>query len=177
MNQIEIIAQIFGVMGSISIVLSNWQKSKNKMMIFVLLDSVFYFIQYMLLKAPAGAVTNIVSFFRVILFSKKEKIKMKNNNIILYMVLIVYLILGMLTFKTFIDCLPIIATIIYTIFLWQDNTQKIRIGSSIMFFMWMIYDIFVKAYFGAIAECFLLITSLLAIIKTKIEYKKNFIRI
>ncbi len=176
MNQIEIIAQIFGILGSASIILSNWQKSKNKMMIFILLDSIFYFTQYMLLKAHAGAVTNIVSFFRVILFSQKDKIKIKNKNILLYMILIMYLILGMITFKSFIDCLPIVATFIYTVFLWQDNTQKIRMGSSIMFSMWMIYDIFVKAYFGAIAECFLLITSILAIIKAKIDDKKEIIR-
>ena len=160
-----------------SIVLSNWQKSKNKMMLFILFDSIFYFIQYVLLKANTGAVTNIVSFFRVILFSKKDKIKIKNKNILLYMILIVYLILGLLTFKTFVDCLPIIATIIYSIFLWQDNPQKIRIGSSIMFSMWMIYDICVKAYFGAIAECFLLITAILSIIKAtreeKVELQKS----
>lgn len=169
MNHIVIFAQLFGVLGSISMMLSNWQRSKNKMMLFLIFDSILYFIQYMLLKAYTGALTNVVSFFRIVLFSNKDKIVMKHKNIVLYIVLLMYLVSGILTFKSFIDILPIIATFVYTVFLWGDNTQKIRIGSSIMFLMWMIYDICVKAYFGAVFECLLLITSILAIFRLKKE--------
>lgn len=89
----------------------------------------------------------------------------KHKNIALYIILLLYITSGILTYNSIIDCLSILATLVYTIFLWQDNIQRIRIGSSIMFSMWMVYDIVVKAYFGALFECFLLITSILSIIK------------
>lgn len=47
MNKIEMFAQLFGILGSISMMLSNWQKSKSKMMLFLTFDSILYFIQYM----------------------------------------------------------------------------------------------------------------------------------
>ena len=167
MNKIEIFAQLFGILGSISMMLSNWQRSKRKMLLFLVFDNILYFIQYMLLKAYAGAVTNVIGFCRVLVFSNKGKENIKHKNLTLYIILFLYLISGILTYNSIIDCLPILATLAYTIFLWQDNIQKIRIGSSIMFLMWMIYDIVVKAYFGAIFECFLLITSIFSIIKLK----------
>ena len=83
------------------------------------------------------------------------------------MILLLYIMSGILTYNSIIDCLPILATLVYTIFLWQDNIQRIRIGSSIMFSMWMVYDRVVKAYFEAFFECLLLITSILSIIKLK----------
>lgn len=165
MNKIEMFAQLFGILGSISMMLSNWQKSKNKMMLFLTFDSILYFIQYMLLRAYTGAFTNVISFFRVLIFSNKDKMVTKHKNIALYIILLLYITSGILTYNSIIDCLPILATLVYTIFLWQDNIQRIRIGSSIMFSMWMVYDIVVKAYFGAFFECFLLITSILSIIK------------
>ena len=66
---------------------------------------------------------------------------------------------------------------VYTIFLWQDNIKRIRIGSSIMFAMWMIYNIVVKAYFGALFECFLLFTSILSIFKLNKKTDEKIIRI
>lgn len=81
MNKSEMFAQLFGILGSISMMLSNWQKSKNKMMLFLTFDSILYFIQYMLLRAYTGAITNIISFFRVLIFSNKDKMIMKHKNI------------------------------------------------------------------------------------------------
>lgn len=47
MNKIEMFAQLFGIFGSISMMLSNWQKSKSKMMLFLTFDSIkIYNLKY-----------------------------------------------------------------------------------------------------------------------------------
>ena len=51
------------------------------MMLFLKYDSILYFIQYMLLRAYTGTITNIISFFRVLIFSNKDKMIMKHKNI------------------------------------------------------------------------------------------------
>ena len=72
MNKTEMFAQLFGIFGSISMMLSDWQKSKNKMMLFLTFDSILYFIQYMLLRAYSGAffecfllITSILSIIKL----------------------------------------------------------------------------------------------------------------
>lgn len=168
-----ILAQIFSLLGAISMLLSSWQKTKDKVLTFLILDSLFYFIGYILLGALSGAFTNIIGLIRTILFKYKDKSKLLQNNIILYIVIMVYIIIGIITYKGLISLFPVIISILYSVLLWQNNVKKIRIGTSIMILSWIIYNIGVSAYIGAIVECILLISSIGAIIKIDILKKHN----
>lgn len=167
------LAQIFGFLGAISMLLSSWQKTKEKVLTFLILDSLFYFIQYLLLGALSGAFTNIIGLIRTILFKYKDNNKYLKNNIILYTIMIIYLVIGIITYKGLISTFPVIVSILYSVLLWQDNVKKIRIGTSIMILSWLIYNISVGAYIGAIVETILLISSIIAIIKIDILRNKT----
>ena len=67
-----IYAQIFGVLGAISMLLSSWQKTKNKVLALLILYSFCYFMQYLLLGAFSGAFTNIVGLIRILIFKYKS---------------------------------------------------------------------------------------------------------
>lgn len=160
-----IAAQIFGLLGATALLLSNWQKSKNKVLSLLIIDSICYFIQYILLGAFSGAFSNIIGLIRTIIFKYKEKYKILDNKLILCIIILIYIIIAILTYDGLISILPVVAAIIYTISLWQDNLRIIRIGTLIMIVAYFIYNIVVRAYIGAIVEGILLISSILAIIK------------
>lgn len=89
-----IFAQILGGFGAISTMLSSWQKSRDKIFTFLLFDNIFYILQYIILNAYAGALTNIVSLFRTILFKNKGKNKFLSSNYPLVIIIFLYIILN-----------------------------------------------------------------------------------
>lgn len=173
MTGIALVAQSFGMLSALSMMLSNWQKTKRRMLFCLLFDSIFCILQYILLGAFAGACTNIISLIRVIIFTKKEDNKFLNKNYILYTIILLYAIMGIITYDGIISILPSIATIIYTIVLWQDDSTKIRFGSVVMFSMWFIYNLAVGAYISSIVEVISLISAIMSIIKIDIINNKK----
>lgn len=168
-----IVAQILGTLGALSMVLSSWQKDRKKIFVFLLFDNIFYFLQYIALQAYAGAVTNVIGLIRTITFSKKGENKFLSTNYPLYIIIILYCIINVFTYDGIASLFPAIASIIYAIVLWQDEPKKIRIGSTIMLSMWVVYNIVVKAYVGALTEFILFVSSLVAIIKLDVINPKK----
>ena len=172
MNKI-VFAQIFGLLGAISMLLSSWQKTRNKVLTFLILDSIFYLIEYIILGALSGAFINVISIIRAIIFKYKDKYKILQSNVILLLVLLLYILIGIFTYDGLISIFPVIASILYAIVLWQDNVKKIRLGSAIMILSFLIYNIAVGAYLSILVEAVLLISSVAAIIKLDILNVKD----
>lgn len=172
MNKI-VLAQIFGLLGAISMLLSSWQKTRNKVLTFLILDSIFYLIEYIILGALSGAFINVVSIIRTIIFKYKDKNKIFQSNIILLLILLLYILVGVFTYNGLISIFPVVASILYAIVLWQDNVKKIRLGSAIMILSFLIYNIAVGAYLSILVELVLLISSITAIIKLDILNAKE----
>lgn len=159
------LAQFFGLLGSISMLLSMWQKTRKKVLTFLLLDSLFYSMQYILLGAFSGAFTNIVGLVRTLIFRNKEKHTNFQNKTILYITITLYIIVGILTYNGLPSIFPVVASILYSVVLWQNNVKHIRIGTAVMMLAWFIYNISVNAYIAAVVELVLLTSSIIAIIK------------
>ena len=170
-----ILAQILGVLGASAMILSSWQKTRKKILFFLLFDNIFYFIQYILLNAYTGAYTNIVGLVRLGLFSYKGKNDFFKKNYCLYIICLLYIFVGCLTYNDVSSIFPVISSVIYAIVLWQDNPKLIRIGTTIMLGMWCIYNLLVHAYVGVLTEGIMCISSMLAIIKIDILKNKEII--
>ncbi len=168
-----VIAQIMGVFGAMAMLLSSWQKSRKRIFAFLVFDNLFYFLQYIFLKAYSGAFVNIIGLFRTVLFSKKGSNKFLSTKYPLIIVLVLYVIINIFTYDGVTSLFPAIASIIYAIVLWQDEPKKIRFGTSIMLLMWFIYNLYVKAYVGAVTEFTLFASSVIAIIKIDIMGSKK----
>ena len=163
-----VIAQIMGAFGALAMMLSSWQKSRKRIFAFLVFDNIFYFLQYIFLEAYSGAFTNVVGLFRTILFSKKGKNKFLSTNYPLIIVLVLYVIINIFTYDGLTSLFPAIASIIYAVVLWQDDPKRIRIGSAVMLLMWFVYNLYVKAYVGALTEFTLFTSAVIAIIKIDI---------
>ena len=169
-----IVSQIFGVLSALSMVLSSWQEKRKRIFFFLTLDNIFCFIEYFLLRAYTGAFTNVIGLIRLFMFSKKGKNKFFKTVWPLIIIIVLYTIVSILTYDNWTSLFPSIASIFYAFVLWQDKERNIRIGSSIMLLSWLIYNLLVGAYVGALSEGIMFISSVLAIIKIDILKKKKF---
>lgn len=162
-----IIAQIIGGIVLILTVISIQFKTKEKILICQIIANILISIQYFLLNALTGGVVSIINVIRCIIFYYYKKKNMKPSVVFLGIFVIIAIVSGILTWQSVLSIIPIIAAIIFTYGLWQDNITITRICTGITAGNWTIYNIIVKAYAGAIqsiAEC---ISSIIAIIRNK----------
>lgn len=144
-------------------------KNKKIILFLTIMMSIFYGLQYLFLNAITGVFMNIVSIIRSIWFYINAKKKKKNSIFVLVILLIIIIIFELLSFKNIFSILPMIATIIFTYSLWQDNIKVYRWLAIPMSISWIIYNTYSNSIFGIITESILLIIEIIGIIKLKKE--------
>ncbi len=168
------IAQFFGILGLLVMVISLFQKNKDRMLGYVVFNGIFFGIEYLLLGAYSGMFSNFLGIFRTYVSKEKEKHKNLNKWYVLLFFIIGYVIIGFISFdEKIISLLPIIAEIIYAITLWQKDVKKIRIGTLLMVILWLIYDIFVKAYPSILTDLIVMLSTIVAIVIKDILKRKE----
>ena len=124
----------------------------------------------MFLQAYTGCITIIISIIRNIIALKKRD---KNENIILAIFIILYIVMGIITYNSIFSILPIIASIIYVIGIWNGNENIIRKTGLINMYLWLIYSISTFAVAGAIQNIILIISTHIAIRNNREEVCKE----
>lgn len=168
------IAQFFGVLGLIVMIISLFQKNKDKMLIFVVLNGLFFGIEYLLLNAFVAMWSNFFGILRTYISKEKEKKEKLDKWYIVAFFIVGYIFIGFVSFDgKLISILPIIAEVIYVVSLWQKSPKRIRIGTLSMVILWLIYDIVVKAYPSAITDLLVMTFTIVAIITQDILKNKK----
>ncbi len=152
-------------------ILSFWQKNRKNMLIFLMFDNLFYFVQYILLGAFSGAIVNVIGLFRVLFFRKKDETKLFKSNLILYIIIFLYIVSGFVSYSGINSLILIFVSIFYSYILWLDNPRHIRIGSAVMLLIWCIYNISVMAYVSAMFDGMLFVFAFMSFIKIDILKK------
>lgn len=124
----------------------------------------------MFLQAYTGCITIIISIIRNIIALKKKN---KNENIILAIFIILYIVMGIITYNSIFSILPIIASIIYVIGIWNGNENIIRKTGLINMYLWLIYSISTFTVAGAIQNIILIISTHIAIRNNREEVCKE----
>lgn len=158
-----ILAQTFAFFSSLCLLFSFWQKKRKQILFFQILDSTFDILQYFLLGAYTGSLISLLGATRAYTFSKT------NNKFFLILFLLLYTISSIITFNGLISIVPLIAALIYTIVTWNKKEKNIRLFSILVFILWFIYDILVKAYVSSITDIILIISNSLAFYKLDIK--------
>ena len=78
METLEIIGQIFGIIGMIFMISSYQVKNQRGLIVFQLFGAVFFFLNFLLIGIAvgmilAGMILNFIGILRCIVFSNKEK--------------------------------------------------------------------------------------------------------
>lgn len=173
MDRIQIIAQGFGILGLIVIVSSFQFKDNKKFFALQGLGSLFFFLNFIMIGALAGALFNVTNFARGMLFSKnREKLWKLIVIEILYTVCFavsVVLCKGNY-FQVFLGALPYVALVFMSICMWKGNGKHIRISQiAYMSPSWIIHNIFNFSLGGLICEVINMISSAVALLR----YKKS----
>jgi hypothetical protein len=169
----EIIAQVFGLIGLVIIVLSFQCKKNKNFFLMQGIGSLAFVINFLLINAYAGALFNLTNLIRGLLLSKEDKKPWKLVFIIaLYTVCFgfsSYLIWGD-WFMIFIAALPYVTLVAMTVFMWMANGKYIRYFQvSLMSPAWIVHNIFNFSLGGILCESFNMISTIISFIR----YGKN----
>ena len=163
----KIIAQIFGLGAMLSLFVVYQQKDRKKLIMAKLSADICWVIHYLCLGGIAGMIPNGVGIFRELIFINRTSKKWASS--IFWPVLFVLINwgLGISTFRSAFNILPIAASTMATISLWVSNpklTKIITLPASLSF---AIYDFFVGSYVGIINEVIVITSIILSLVKER----------
>lgn len=122
-----------------------------------------FIISNAILKGITGVIINTLSLVRNIL-SYKEKINVYIKYFILVLIIVLSVIFNNLGI---VGYLPLIGTIVFTIFIDSKSNFKFRASLTFSIFMWLIYDTYIMSYSSAIFDFFSLVGGFISIFKMK----------
>lgn len=169
MSAIEIIAQLFGLVGLV-IIVSSFQCKKNKNFFLMQgIGSIAFVINFLLINAYAGALFNLTNLIRGFLFSKEDKKKWKLILlIVLYTVCLgfsLYLIWGD-WFMMLMATLPFMGLVPMTVLMWMTDGKRIRYFQvAFMSPAWIVHNIFNFSLGGILCESFSMISTIISFIR------------
>ena len=178
----EIVAQIFGIIGMIFNLLVFQQKTHRGVTMCQFFAAATFAVNYLMLGAFVGGILNLVGTLRAAVFYFKEK---THANHIAWLIIFILAFASSypLTFFVFgtekilknfiIEILPVVAMIIITVSLRLGSAKAVRFLGLFSSPMWLVYNIF-SGSVGAIAsEILNLISMVVGIIRLDIKRNKK----
>lgn len=168
MNVSFIIIQIIGFAAWLLLALSYHRKNTNKILSFQIMGNVLFCLHYFLLGAYSGLFICLFETMFDFGYYKTDKDKY------IYMFSVpVRIFGGLLTYRSPVDVLPIAASLIdgYSL---TKKKKVVVIGAVITYMLWVIYDICVLSWSGALTDGLVVINNLGIILfqyKTLMEEK------
>ena len=168
------IAQIFGVFGLVLLVSSLQFKKNTHFFLFQGMGSFMFFLNFILIGAYGGAFFNLCNLFRGLLFLKNAKKKWK-----LAFISVAYA--ACFAFSAYLTpsprdiilvAIPCISIFLMSALMWLGNAKRIRwcqifISSP----AWIIHNVFNLSVGGILCECFNIVSSVVYLIRQRIEKK------
>ena len=169
----QVIVQGIGYLALLFFLLSFQKNKRVNILLLMLAGLVFFVIHYSLLKAWTGALMNLIEAGIVFIAYKKEKSSWAKQKMWLYVFILIYIIAGVITVKSLVDFLPIIAQIFGAIAVWQTNPRTIRFIMLAPRPLWFIYNFMVGSYAGMTTEVLILASVLIGIFRFDILKQKK----
>ena len=155
---IIIIANTIALFAALLSIVIGFIKSREKIILIQTIQFTSFTISNYILKGFSGAIANAIGIIRNIL-SYKEKL----TKVAIILIITISIVLT-LYFNNLgiIGFLPLINTIIYTLFINQKDPLKFKLLLLITFILWFIYDINIKSYTSAFFDLTSAITAILS---------------
>ncbi len=150
-------------------------KTKKQILLTIVVSNLLFVISYILLGACIGALTCGIVAIEIIINTILEDKGKVTPKFLIIIYLIISIILGITTFNSLIDLLPITASILFILTLRQSKEKYVRLLILGNLTSWIIYDFFVKAYLAGISDLFVISSTITAIYRYDIkkEVKEN----
>lgn len=161
------IAQIFGALAWIFLLISYWKSGSKKLLYFQLIACIFFAANYSILGAKTGIIIVIFEIIRDFLY-----IKVKKPIKIFYITIPFYILIAIFTGKNLPSLFSVFASLIDSYALTKKNNKVVMLG-IVTYSLWIVYDLYYKNYITIIAEIFLIISNLIVLFKYKKTYYKS----
>ncbi len=169
----NILAQVIGLIASIIMIGAIQVKSKkNLYLILNIVAKILYSINFIILGAYSGTITQAIGLVITIvayMYTKKDKTISKGLTVIF---IIVTLIGGIITYNNIYSLMAIGCGITYALIVASKNMKNIRKLNLIQAFLWIIYNFVVSAYTASISSVFVFVSTLIAIFRYDILKKQ-----
>lgn len=149
-----ILIQIIGAFAWIFLYLSYHRKTTNKILIFQIIANILFIVHYFLL----GGYTALAICFVEIIFDYLYY-KTNDDKLLFKVSVPLRILCGALTYGSFIDILPIIASINDGYAL-TFRKKKLVKGAIFTYILWFIYDLSTLSISGALTDAIIVITNL-----------------
>lgn len=163
-----IISQIFILINYIFLILTYQIKSGKKILLYSTIGCFSSAIGFFFLNAYSGCVMALIAVLRNLLF-------MTNNNrkVSLFITIFLILIVSIYTYQCVFSILPVIATLLYSISLYDKECKLYRIYGIPIEICWLLYHIYLFSVVGITFETILFISVLIGVIKSKSRKQTN----
>ena len=166
MNTISIIiGNVCSLLAMLTDSISSTRKTTKGVLMVQNLSQVIYCTGTIVLKGYSGAVQNAVSILRNFVAIKKV-----NNKAVEWFLAALGVVLG-LCFNNLgvLGLLPVVANLQYTlcVFRFKDNERALKISFLICIAMFAVFNLVIYNVVGTISNLVVLITTLIAVLKTK----------
>lgn len=169
MDFIFILAQILAFVACGLNVISLQCKKRKQILYFLILGNVVGAIGLVLLKAYAGALIQFVFGLQTLINYILEVKSKKNTTSLVAFYIILSIIVSAITFKSWIDIVPLVSAILHTITIIQEQEKRIRIINLSSLVLWIPYYIAFSAWANLITCLFIVISNVVSIIRYDIK--------
>ena len=168
----QIAAQIFGAFGMAALFMSYQQTERKKLIGCKLTADVMWVVHYLLLGAIGGAIPNFVGIFRELVFMQSDK-KWARSPVFPALFILINWGLAIATWRSALTLLPICASAAFTIALWAKNPKLTRMIGAPVSTAFLIYDLIVGSWIGAVNESVAIISIVSSFIRNDLNKKEQ----
>ena len=165
--KLNTISNIFGFGAMFSLFCSYQQKTRRRFIIAKLSADICWGVHYLFIGATAGAIPNFIGIFREIVFVNRNDKKWTKSAVWPVLFIFINFSLGISTFHSVYNLLPILASTFVTISLWINNIKLTKLISVPVCIAFMIYDFHVSSYIGMINESVSIFSIIIYFIKRR----------
>lgn len=168
-----ILAQIFGGIALILVVISYFLMNKEYFLFIQIIANVFYGLSFIVNGALVAGLNTFISILRVLALYLYER---KDKTPPIYLILIFsacYITIGVIFFKSYYDIIVIITPILFTIAMWVKNMQLVRYLMLLPNAILVFYAILNQVYTTALLDLIEVIAIIVALITYYIHKKKE----
>lgn len=170
--KINILAQVFGLIGLIFVVIAYQKNDKLSFLKFCNLQFCFTILESLLLLAYTSVFKIGSGIFRNLVVAHYLKTNKKMPKIWNLIFILMVVVPSMFFINSWVAYLPIFSSIVSTLVTCQNNFKLLKCGGIVVEIISMTHSLFIGAYVGFIRQSIILIAIIIGLIKY-IKYEKN----
>ena len=171
-----LIAQILGFLAMGLNIFSYQAKSGKGILIVQTVSASVWSAHFLMLGGLSGSLMNLISIPRNFVYSSREKYPLLKKKAVPSIFSILYVIAGvivLITFKDFLDILPVFAMVIQAFSYHTQNEKLIRLWSLVSQPIWLIYNVFKFSIAGVLCEAFTIVSIIIALVINRDKQQKT----